>query len=77
MLIMTSGRNALIRTAFETNRDVLRSQLAKLEPSDEAGRPGEALALALSLLLWSAVSVTIALTVTLPSAEVVLSHEAW
>lgn len=50
MLVMTSGRKALLRTGFETDRDALRRVLAQLRPGDEAGRPREALALALSLL---------------------------
>ncbi|MGQ0749421.1 MAG: VWA domain-containing protein [Betaproteobacteria bacterium] len=50
MLVMTSGRKAVIRTGFETDRDVLRRALAQLRPGDEPGRPREALELALSLL---------------------------
>ena len=50
MLVMTSGRKALLRTGFEADRDTLRRALAQLRPGDEAGRPREALALALSLL---------------------------
>lgn len=50
MLVMTSGRKALLRTGFETDRGALRRVLAQLRPGDEAGRPREALALALSLL---------------------------
>ncbi len=50
MLVMTSGRRALLKTGFEADRDVLRRALAQLRPGDEAGRPREALALALSLL---------------------------
>ncbi|MGH8620916.1 MAG: VWA domain-containing protein [Burkholderiales bacterium] len=50
MLVMTSGRKALLKTGFEANRDALRHVLAQLRPGDEAGRPREALALALSLL---------------------------
>jgi Ca-activated chloride channel family protein len=50
MLVMTSGRKALLRTGFEADRDTLRRSLAQLRPGDEAGRPREALALALSLL---------------------------
>ncbi|MDH3286590.1 MAG: VWA domain-containing protein [Betaproteobacteria bacterium] len=50
MLVMTSGRKALLRTGFEADRDALRRVLAQLRPGDEAGRPREALALALSLL---------------------------
>ena len=50
MLVMTSGRKALLRSGFETDRDALRRVLAQLRPGDEAGRPREALALALSLL---------------------------
>jgi hypothetical protein len=50
MLVMTSGHKALLRTGFETDRDALRRALAQIRPSDEAGRPREALASALSLL---------------------------
>ena len=50
MLIMTSGRNAVLRSAFESNTQTLREALSKLEPTDEAGRPREALELALALL---------------------------
>jgi von Willebrand factor type A domain/Aerotolerance regulator N-terminal len=50
MLLMTSGRKALLRTGFEADRDALRRVLAQLQPGDEVGRPREALALALSLL---------------------------
>ncbi len=50
MLVMTSGRKALLRTGFEADRGALRRALAQLRPGDEAGRPREALALALSLL---------------------------
>ncbi|RPI46264.1 MAG: VWA domain-containing protein [Betaproteobacteria bacterium] len=49
-LVMTSGRKALLRTGFETDRGALRRALAQLRPGDEAGRPREALALALSLV---------------------------
>jgi hypothetical protein len=50
MLLMTSGRKAVLRTGFESDRELLRRALADLRPGDEAGRPGEALGLALSLL---------------------------
>ena len=50
MLLMTSGRKAVLRTGFESDRDALRRALAELRPGDEAGRPREALELALSLL---------------------------
>jgi hypothetical protein len=50
MLVMTSGHKALLRTGFEADRDALRRALAQIRPGDEAGRPREALALALSLL---------------------------
>ena len=50
MLVMTSGRKAVLRTGFEADRDALRRVLGELRPGDEAGRPREALALALSLL---------------------------
>jgi len=50
MLVMTSGRKAVLRTGFESDREPLRRALAELRPGDEAGRPREALDLALSLL---------------------------
>ncbi len=50
MLVMTSGRKALLRTGFESDSEALQRVLAQLRPGDEAGRPREALALALSLL---------------------------
>jgi hypothetical protein len=50
MLIMTSGRDPVLRSAFESDTQTLLGALSGLEPSDEAGRPREALALALSLL---------------------------
>ena len=50
MLVMTSGRKAVLRTGFEADRELLRRALGELRPGDEAGRPREALALALSLL---------------------------
>jgi len=50
MLVMTSGRKALLKTGFESDRGALRRALAQLRPGDEGGRPREALALALSLL---------------------------
>ena len=50
MLLMTSGRRALLRSGFESDRGALRRVLAQLRPGDEAGRPREALALALSLV---------------------------
>jgi hypothetical protein len=50
MLVMTSGRKAVLRTGFEADHDALRRVLTQLRPGDEVGRPGEALALALSLL---------------------------
>ncbi|MPZ43960.1 MAG: VWA domain-containing protein [Betaproteobacteria bacterium] len=50
MLVMTSGRKAQLRTGFETDRGALRRVLAELRPGDEAGRPREALALALALV---------------------------
>jgi Ca-activated chloride channel family protein len=49
MMVMTSGRNAVLRTGFENDRDLLRRALAQLRPGDEPGRPREALELALSL----------------------------
>ncbi|HEX6267527.1 MAG TPA: VWA domain-containing protein, partial [Burkholderiales bacterium] len=50
MLVMTSGRKAVLRSGFEPDRAALRRVLQGLQASDEAGRPREALALALSLL---------------------------
>ena len=50
LLLMSSGREPLLRTAFENDKDVLRRALAGIEVSDEAGRPQAALTLALSLL---------------------------
>jgi len=50
MLVMTSGRRALLKSGFVSDRGALRRVLAQLRPGDEAGRPREALALALSLL---------------------------
>jgi hypothetical protein len=50
MLVMTSGRKAQLRTGFESDRSALRRVLSQLRPTDEAGRPREALALALALL---------------------------
>ncbi len=50
MLVMTSGRKAVLRTGFESDRDALRRALSGVGPGDEAGAPREALALALSLL---------------------------
>ncbi len=49
-LLVTSAREATPRTAFEADRDVLRRALAKIEPTDTAGRPRAALELALALL---------------------------
>ena len=50
MAIMSSGRNPLLHSAFESNKDTLRSILTAIEASDEAGEPRAALALALSLM---------------------------
>jgi hypothetical protein len=50
MAIMSSGRTPVLRSAFERDKETLQSVLARLQPGDEAGRPREALALALSLL---------------------------
>ena len=49
MLIIASGREARLLSAFESNRQVLRQALSHLAPTDEAGRPRNALTLALSL----------------------------
>ena len=50
LLLMTSGRKASLLSAFETDRDVLKRRLSDIAPTDESGRPREALTLALSLL---------------------------
>jgi hypothetical protein len=50
MLLMTSGRYPVLRSAFESDRAALRKVLSELRPTDEAGRPRAALTLALSLL---------------------------
>ncbi len=50
MLILTSGRSAVLRSTFESDKQRLHDVLAAIEPGDEAGRPREALELALSLL---------------------------
>ncbi len=49
LLIMTSGARPLLRTGFETDRDLLRRELDHLQATDEAGRARRALELALSL----------------------------
>lgn len=48
--IMTSGSKPVLRSAFESNKETLRSVLSGIEPTDEAGQPRAALTLALSLL---------------------------
>ncbi len=50
MLVMTSGRKPVLRSGFESDRAALRRVLAGLRAGDEAGRPDEALTLALTLL---------------------------
>jgi hypothetical protein len=50
MLVMASGRKAVLQTGFESDRDALTRALAALRAGDEAGRPREAVTLALSLL---------------------------
>ena len=50
MLVMTSGRVPKLHSGFERGKDTLRDVIARIAPTDEAGRPHEALALALSLL---------------------------
>jgi hypothetical protein len=50
LLIMSSARRALLRTGFERDKDTLRRALDAIAPGDEAGRPRDAIALALSLL---------------------------
>ena len=49
-LIMTSGRTPRLHTGFESDREQLLLVLNQIEAGDEAGRPREALELALSLL---------------------------
>lgn len=49
-LIMSSARQPQLHSAFEADPARLRRVLEGLRPSDEAGRPGAALELALSLL---------------------------
>ena len=50
MLIMTTGRDAVLRSGFENGKDTLRQVLASIEPGHEAGRPAHGVSLALSLL---------------------------
>lgn len=50
VLLMSSGRIPVVRTGFETDPDALHRALDELVPTDEAGRPREALSLALSML---------------------------
>ncbi|MCP5152967.1 MAG: VWA domain-containing protein [Ectothiorhodospiraceae bacterium] len=50
VLVMTSAREPRLRSGFESDRDVLRALIGGLRPTDEAGRPRDAVALALSLL---------------------------
>ena len=45
-MLVTSARDATVRTAFETNLDVVRRALADVQVTDESGHPGRALALA-------------------------------
>jgi len=49
-LVMTSGRQARLRSGFERDPVRLKRIVAGLRASDEPGRPGRALALALSVL---------------------------
>ena len=49
-LLIASARNAVLLTAFETDRELLQRRLSDLTPTDEVGRPRDALTLALSLL---------------------------
>lgn len=50
MLIMSSGRHARMLSAFESDQAALRRTIEALAPTDEAGRPADALVLAQSLL---------------------------
>jgi hypothetical protein len=50
VLVMTSGRSPVIRSTFAREAASLRATLSGLRPTDEAGRPREALNLAFSLL---------------------------
>ena len=50
LLIIASGRDARLLSAFETNRPALRHALDGLVATDEVGQPRAALTLALSLL---------------------------
>ena len=54
MLLMSSGRRPRLLSAFESDPETLRRALAAVAPTDEAGRPREALELALALLRRSA-----------------------
>jgi hypothetical protein len=50
LLIMSSARQPRLLSALESDREALRRALDAIEPTDEAGRPREALELALALL---------------------------
>ena len=50
LLLMTSGRAATIRTAFESDRATLGQALEDVEVTDEAGDARQAMVLAMSLL---------------------------
>ena len=50
LLLMSSAREATLISAFETDRELLKRELSNLTPTDEIGRPRDALTLALSLL---------------------------
>lgn len=50
ILIMSSARRAVLHSGFERDKNTLRRALDGIAPGDEAGRPREALTLALSLL---------------------------
>ena len=52
-LLMTSARAATLRTGFEGDPVRLRDAIDALEPTDEVGRPGDAIGLAASLLAVS------------------------
>ncbi len=50
MLLMASGRRPRLLSSFESDKELLHGALARLAPTDEAGRPHAALRLGASLL---------------------------
>ena len=50
MLLMASGRRPRLLSSFETDKQALHDALSNLVPTDEVGRPRDALTLAFSLL---------------------------